>query len=324
MASRQKAAWARAVGTLAIAGAWAGAASASTVTYNPAPTTSTGWNPCGAGIYPALAGKFCLTTAFFEPTSLSTEFKNNPGKISVIFGAGFNSWNTRNNVSYNPLATTPQGWTLSFGGDPGGTLNVSIATALQFNSVTRGGARIMITPNAALLMTLQNAVTADNAAAPVGKKDYKITWAQALYDNFTITPPATGPAYYEMDVSGFVANMAGQDPAYCASFKAGCPPPAASFNFRDTPKFRYLPLGQPQAFFFGNEYIAIESLDNKQLIVYDGVDYGWHNYVSAVGNGPIPVPEPATWALVLAGFAGIGGALRRRRPEPLCAGDLDA
>ena len=32
-----------------------------------------------------------------------------------------------------------------------------------------------------------------------------------------------------------------------------------------------------------------------------------------------PIPEPGTWALALAGFAVVGGALRRRR-APECAG----
>jgi hypothetical protein len=286
----------------------AGSSSASIVNYNPAPTTRAGWNMCSGANFPALANDFCLTKAFFEPKSLTTEFNNNPGHISVIFGAAFNAWNNNNNKSNNPAATTPQGWSLSFGGDPGGTFNVSIATALQLNNVAQGGARIRVTPNAVLLQTLTTAVAADNANAAAGKKDYKITWAQGLYDNF-VFPPAIVPAYYEMDVSGFMANTAGQDPSYCASFPAGCPPPAANYTFLDTPNLRYFPLNSPQAFFFGNAYIGIESLANKSLIVYDGVDYGWHNYVSAV----LPVPEPATWALLLAGFGSLGAGLRRGR-----------
>uniref|UniRef100_UPI003982F4AA PEPxxWA-CTERM sorting domain-containing protein n=1 Tax=Phenylobacterium sp. TaxID=1871053 RepID=UPI003982F4AA len=33
------------------------------------------------------------------------------------------------------------------------------------------------------------------------------------------------------------------------------------------------------------------------------------------GTGGGGVPEPATWAVMLVGFAGIGAALRRRRPR---------
>jgi hypothetical protein len=38
-----------------------------------------------------------------------------------------------------------------------------------------------------------------------------------------------------------------------------------------------------------------------------------------VSFAPVAVPEPTTWALLLGGFAMIGGLLRRRRPEGLAA-----
>jgi hypothetical protein len=276
--------------------ALAGAASASAIVYNPAPTTDTGWNACGA-----LPGDQCRTTAFFEKDSLAKEFKKNPGGISVIFGAAFNAWNNNNNSNLNPAATTAQGWTLTNGGDPGGTLNVTTAKAVQLGGVTRGGAQIFITPDAALLRTLNAAVAAANAAAPAGKKDYKITWAQGLYDNYVITPAAaTVPAFYEMDVSAFTANTAGNDPSYCAGFS--CP---GGTSFDDEPNIDYFAPPGPQGFFFGNTYISIESIANKTLTVYDGVDYGWHNFVKGV-------PEPSTWALMLLGLGGLGAAVRAR------------
>ncbi len=45
------------------------------------------------------------------------------------------------------------------------------------------------------------------------------------------------------------------------------------------------------------------------------------NYLGSIGDGdvsflvgnPLAVPEPATWGLMLAGFAGLGAALRGRR-----------
>jgi PEP-CTERM motif len=281
----------------------AGSASATAIKYNPAPTTNTGWNACGTALVAGLAGDNCKTTAFFEKDSLSKEFQNNPGGVSVIFGAGFNAWNNNNNSTLNPAATTPQGWTLINGGDPGGTLNVTKAKAVQLGGVSRGGAQIFITPSIGLLTTLNTDVAIDNALAPAGKKDYKITWAQGLYDNFVLTPnPATGPAFYEMDVSAFTANTAGNDPSYCAGFS--CP---GGTSFEDTPNFRYLTPGSAQAFFFGNTYISIYSLANKSLTVYDGVDYGWHNFVSR------GVPEPSTWAVMLLGLGGLGAAVRARR-----------
>ena len=184
------------LGATAIAFILAGPASASVVNYNPAPTTSTGWNKCSGADFAALANDFCQTTAFFEPNSLATEFSNNPGGISVIFGAGFDAWNNTNNKSNNPAATTAQGWTLSSGGDPGSALNLSIAKALQFDqdrnpvntNVYSGGAQIKVTPNAALLKTLNTAVAADNAAAPVGKKDYQILPGARDYMTTTRAP----------------------------------------------------------------------------------------------------------------------------------------
>jgi hypothetical protein len=43
-----------------------------------------------------------------------------------------------------------------------------------------------------------------------------------------------------------------------------------------------------------------------------------NNEAAVTGNiSPTPVPEPATWAMMLVGFAGIGMAVRRRRQPAL-------
>jgi hypothetical protein len=294
---------------MAMSSLLAGPAAATVINYNPMPSKSIGWNPCGA-----LAGARCRTTAFFEKDSLSREFRHNPGGISVIFGAAFNAWNNNNNSSLNPAATTAQGWSLSNGGDPGGTLNVTTAKAIQLNGVRQGGAEIFITPSIALLATLNTDVAIDNALAPAGKKDFKITWAQGLYDNYVVTPAAaTVPAFYEMDVKTFTPNMAGNDPSYCAGFS--CP---GGTSFDDNPNIDYFAPGTPQGFFFGNTYLSIYSLANKSLIVYDGVDYGWHNHVI----GP-PVPEPSTWVLMLLGVGGLGAAARARARAASSAASQD-
>ena len=61
----------------------------------------------------------------------------------------------------------------------------------------------------------------------------------------------------------------------------------------------YLPLGSIQDFFYANAYLAIENKTNKTLTVYDGIDYGFNNYVGA--------SEPLTWSLWGVGLALIGG-----------------
>jgi hypothetical protein len=260
-----------------------GCLSATLVNYNPAPTTDTGWNPCGATRYPTLEGNLCKTTAFFEAMSLDQEFMNNPGGISVIFGAAFNAWNTRDNVSYNPLGVQ-RGWTLSFGGDPGGTFNVSTAKALQRDNLTIGAANIVVTPSDDLLKTMNGKLGANDV----------LVWVQGLYLNWNFSGDAL-PAFYEMDVDGVdTTNKGRTDPSYCASF------PGAAFpcpTFSDLPATVYLPLGV-QDFFYANAYLAIENRTNKTLTVYDGIDYGFNNYVDA--------PEPLTWPLLGVGLALIG------------------
>jgi hypothetical protein len=44
----------------------------------------------------------------------------------------------------------------------------------------------------------------------------------------------------------------------------------------------------------------------------DGKDNGIDN-LSLIGAAPGGVPEPAAWALMIVGFGGVGGLLRRRR-----------
>lgn len=231
-----------------------GSLSASTITYNPAPILDTGWNSCATSLFASLAGYSCRTTAYFEAMGLSQEWQNNPGGIAPVFNVGFDAWNTKDNKSTN-AAGTNQGWTLAKAADPGGTLTVSIAKAEQFNAannivvspVAKGGVEIQIAPNAALLATLNAAVTALGG-------DAKITWVQGLYDNYT-TAGTTVTPFYEMDTTSAT------NPSYTDSYG---PQPAGS-GFYDQPKPRYQPFGTSQAFFYADAYIAIESVTNKTL-----------------------------------------------------------
>ena len=51
---------------------------------------------------------------------------------------------------------------------------------------------------------------------------------------------------------------------------------------------------------------------------YQSINPSVNGATSAVGIGTVQsaVPEPTTWAMLLVGFAGVGGLLRRRRQDP--------
>jgi hypothetical protein len=122
---------------------------------------------------------------------------------------------------------------------------------------------------------------------PLGAGD-RLVWVQGLLDNYS--GPATGT--YEMDITNLPGcNPRGPDP-WC--------PPAYPFNdypnheFFDQPHALYRNPGTPQAFFDANAYLAIENTFDKTLTLYDGISYGYQNYVS---------PEPGTWILALSVLA---------------------
>ena len=63
----------------------------------------------------------------------------------------------------------------------------------------------------------------------------------------------------------------------------------------------------------GVSYFAINTgFDNTDFGAYRLTIDGPGNIIGGGGGGP-GVPEPATWAMMIFGFAGIGAALRRRR-----------
>ena len=59
------------------------------------------------------------------------------------------------------------------------------------------------------------------------------------------------------------------------------------------------------------------------LTITDSVSEYWHGLTVGIGGIAITggggIPEPATWALMLAGMGGVGAALRARRKAALAA-----
>jgi hypothetical protein len=47
-------------------------------------------------------------------------------------------------------------------------------------------------------------------------------------------------------------------------------------------------------------------------------DIAWDN-LATNARGPGGVPEPATWAFMIAGFAGVGAAMRRKAARAVAA-----
>jgi hypothetical protein len=248
--------------------ALASMSSATLINYDPAATTAAGWSACGS-----FAGYNCLTTAYFDTTSLDAQNDSFPAST---FQSAWNAWDASGGG---------QGWTLDYAGDPGGTFNVTTATAQQFSGVTLGGLTININLSGLTL--------------PTPGVNQQIVWAQGLYVNYTPGPGTIVPGYYAMDTSTLSSLTCGGS-IFC--------PPAYPYqynddHFYDQPKDYYQAPGTTQAFFDADAYIALEDFGTKTLTIYDGISYGFQNYVS---------PEPSAWVLIGSGFVAVLLARRRR------------
>lgn len=255
--------------TLLFALALTGILSATTVTYNPKPTTDTGWNGCGN-----FPGYSCRTLAYFDSPSLDDQHDNT---ISPLFQTAWDAWDASGGG---------QGWTLADDvTDPGGTFTVTTATAQQFSGVTLGGLTINITISGLDL--------------PTPGADQSIVWVQGLLLNYTPGPGTIVAPYYAMDTATLSGLTCGGTvfcpPAYPYQY--------ADDHFYDQPKDYYQTPGSTQAFFDANAYIALRDTATDTLTLYDGVSYGFQNYVS---------PEPASLLLLVSGLLGVAVSRRRR------------
>jgi len=145
---------------------------------------------------------------------------------------------------------------------------------------------------------LEISISVANVTLPTLGAGDQLVWAQGLFDNYLGNGTIVAP-FFEMDIITGGCNPAGPNP-YC--------PPAYPFqypdnHFYDQPAARYQPPGTIQAFFDANAYLAIENNGTKTLTVYDGVSYGFQNFVS---------PEPGVWFLSGTGLL-VVIVIRRRR-----------
>jgi PEP-CTERM motif len=98
--------------------------------------------------------------------------------------------------------------------------------------------------------------------------------------------------------------------------------PTASDPSRLGTAFATLEPGLKQVFFIGDGFTGTgsglvqrfyvpEGATRLYLATHDG--FGWYNNVGAFEVTVTTVPEPAAWALMVAGLAGIGASAQRRR-----------
>lgn len=66
-------------------------------------------------------------------------------------------------------------------------------------------------------------------------------------------------------------------------------------------------------YFFFNPRLPSQAVDITYMVSGGPITVGTETITSQVIRGPGFVPEPATWAMMLVGFAAMGLALRRRR-----------
>ncbi len=253
----------------------AGLLPAASLTIDPNPTLRAGWSNCAN-----FAGYNCLTTAYFNAGTL---FDNDDVNISSLFVNAFDAWNNSGGG---------QGWTLNNGGaltnKPNGGYLMDTAQALQFAAgpvvananVVSGGEEIHIS-------------TAGVNLPALGAND-QLVWVQGLYDNYLLNGSIVTP-FYEMDIaSGACGGTTFCPPAYPFQYNDD--------SFYDRPRASYQAPGTTQAFFDANAYLAVENTTTKTLTVYDGISYGFQNFVS---------PEPGTWML-FCGAIPVLAVVRRR------------
>ncbi|MCU0868753.1 MAG: PEP-CTERM sorting domain-containing protein [Burkholderiales bacterium] len=244
---------------------WSGAAHAIAIAGTDATETLTDTIAACDGI-DGKAYADCTNTARYSTTSLKGD--------NASFRKAFDAWNGRN--------TAGGQWNLKDGGAlPGGKFEIS-----TFDADARATVGELI-------------IQIDWAYDGADKGDFK--WAQALQANFTVSPRAAVPAYFDMDVGA----AAGCDDA---TLLKQCPPlypfQYADRKFYDGPRAPW-----PDGLFDGWTFLSKVDRTTRTLTIYEGVEYGFKLSARLV-------PEPGTWVMVL--VLGSAAAWRsRHRPGAL-------
>jgi len=89
-----------------------------------------------------------------------------------------------------------------------------------------------------------------------------------------------------------------------------------SFNYTpgvNDPSIHYFAIKQSNGFvlFYDVNPITAASIDLD--LYFKGSDYSHITFFNGGATTPGPVPEPATWAMMIGGFAVVGASMRRRK-----------
>lgn len=205
----------------------------------------------------------CKNVAYYDTDSLKGD--------DASFKKAFDGWNAKN--------AADKKWNLKDGGAlPGGKFEIS-----QFDADARRTV-------GELIIRIQWKY--DGA----DKGDFK--WSQGLETNFTVSPDAAVPAFFDMDVRA----AAGCDDSV---LDKQCPPlypfQYADRRFYDGPKAPW-----PEGFFHAWTFLSKSDPTTRTLTIYEGVKYGFDLSVGRM------VPEPQTWVFAAVAIAVVGWRMRRR------------
>ena len=198
------------------------------------------------------------------------------------------------------VAAQKPGYTVAFAPSLNATLSVDLYAA--FNNGASGGAELGF-----------NIAAAKDATLPAN-----LHWVQVVTDNYNIKSGINGADLMAAKGLGKPENVvdAPFDPSPYYDVSAASNTNPRPFNAKP-PIFgdrsgRPEPTAVVPTITWTANLFLVSDPGTKTMTVYDAVQWGWVTQYSA--NGVFAaIPEPASWALILAGAGFVGVGLRRRR-----------
>jgi hypothetical protein len=183
-------------------------------------------------------------------------------------------------------------------------LAAAAAAAIALSSTAANAAALVVQPVSTLTPSASGFF--GNAITNPGPGSFNFS------DTFSFSIGGTAPAMTDSQVSTFLL-LNSQNISFQAT--TGCPNCGIFVDNNTNPLFRYVqtqfdPL--PETFALNPVVLSA----GPHTIFVNGTLLGPTGSYSGTIN-VAPVPEPATWAMMLLGFAGVGMAVRRRRSPVL-------